>query len=129
MEVRLKEVYILSVEPPGDYIFTPSGVVFLMENDMFKIYCVSSSHNLYRGALHKHPWNELEQGVVFRDSAFRLENLTQEMNERGWTHAESIPAILEYLYTTNRKQLFFLAKHVETYSVVTSPVHPNIPPL
>lgn len=113
MEVRLKEVYILSVEPPGDYIFTPAGVVIVLQNDTFKVYCVSSSHNLYRAALHKHSWEQLEHGVLFRESEFRLTSITDEMKERGWTHGDSIPAILSYLHACNPMHLFFLQRHLE----------------
>jgi hypothetical protein len=112
LEVQLQSVYMLSVEPPGDYIFTPSGVVIVMNNQSFKVYCISSSHNLFRAALYRHSWDELEHGVVFKETSFRLANITEDMKKQGWTHADSIPAILDYLYTQNSKQLFFLQRYI-----------------
>ncbi|MDQ0188463.1 hypothetical protein JI721_16085 [Alicyclobacillus cycloheptanicus] len=108
METRLVGVYLLSVEEPDDYIFVPAGVVVLMERQQFQVYCVKSSHNLYRQALHKFSFDELEQGVRYRDYGFRLEDLSTMMVQHGWVDTASIPDILANLYERNPRHLFFL---------------------
>lgn len=114
MEIHLKRVYLLSVEEAGDYIFTPDGVVVLLENGHFRLYCPNSSHNRYRAALNKFPWEELERGVVFRETGIRLADITSDIQRRGWTDTSSIPALLAHLYEENPKHLHFLRRLVSS---------------
>lgn len=110
MELRLKHIFLLSVEEPNDYIFTPAGVVIVSENYKFTIFCQSSNHNLYRAAINKHTWEEFSKGVVFRGHEFRMTDLSEEMARKGWTTTGSVDAILRYIYTLNKRHLFFLEK-------------------
>lgn len=110
MELRLRGVYVLSVEEPGDYLFVPAGVVILMERERFIVHCIKSSHNLYRQAIHKFSVDELLRGVDYRDHGFRLEDVTAPMAERGWVDSASIPDILRRLYEQNQRHMFFLER-------------------
>lgn len=113
MEPDLRRVYLLSTEESGDYIFSLSGVVVVMEHQhQFHVYCPSAQHNLYRAALQRHQWEDLVHGVRFRGVEFRLEDLTREMAQHGWTQSSAIPRILRHLYESNQRQLFFLERHL-----------------
>lgn len=112
-DYELKRVYLLSTEEPGDYIFTLSGVVLQYTNAQFTVYCMSSNHNLYRQALHRLDWATLIAGEAsYRGIEFRLNDVTDDMNRLGLSKLDDIPKILTHLYTTNRRHLFFLEKHV-----------------
>jgi len=117
MELRISGVYVLSVEEQGDYLFTPAGIVIKLTTNRFQIYCAGSQHNLFRAVLHRLDWGELERGLPFREMEFRLTNVTERMIQRGWTHSDAIPAILEHLWKENERHLFFLAKHIEQHKI------------
>ncbi|MCL6518118.1 MAG: hypothetical protein K6T67_14345 [Alicyclobacillus sp.] len=108
----MRRVYLLSVEEPGDYVFTPEGVVVLLENGHFQLYCPSASHNRFRAALNRFSWDELENGVVYRDASMRLTDITADMALCGWTDPSSVPAMLRHLYRQNPKHLHFLRRVV-----------------
>ncbi len=112
MDVTIRRVYILNVEEADDIVFTPAGVVILLENGTFTVYCPKSSHNRFRAAVSKHNWESLESGIEFKGAHFRLEDVSPELKNRGWTHASSIPDILQFLLETKRKYLFFLAAYL-----------------
>jgi hypothetical protein len=116
MDVAIRKVYILDVEPPGDFLFTPSAIVTVLENGHFTIYSIKSAHNLYRSAISRHAWDALEAGVTFQGAGFRLEDVTTDLKKQGWTHASSIPDILRHFYETKSKYFFFLASYVNSYS-------------
>lgn len=113
LELRLVKVYELSTEDEGDYIFTPSGIVIVFENNRFTIYCQGARHNLLRAAISRLPWRELEEGTSFRGIGLRLNDITSEMAQQGWTNAASIPSILRHCYELNRRHLFFLERYLE----------------
>lgn len=108
MELKLRGVYVLSVEEPSDYLFVPAGVVVVMEREQFVVHCAKSSHNLFRQAVYKFPIQDLLTGVRYRDYGFRLEDVTADMTKQGWTESSSIPNILRALYDQNPRHLFFL---------------------
>lgn len=110
-DVKLDRVFILEVEEAGDFIFVPSGVVFVTERHRIQLYCASSNHNRYRAALVRHQWEELENGVRFRDTEYRLNDITQEMTDMGWRYVSASNLILRHLYVTNQRNLFFLERY------------------
>jgi hypothetical protein len=112
VDIPLRKVCLLSVEEPGDYIFTPAGVVIVTERAQFNLYCVSANHNVYRAALLRLDWTKLERGAEFRGRSFRLEDITADMAQLGWTHASAIPDILRHLYESNPRHLFFLQRYL-----------------
>jgi hypothetical protein len=112
VDVAIRKVYILNVEETGDIVFTPAGIVILLENGSFTVYCPKSSHNRYRAAVSRHSWESLESGVEFKGAHFRLEDVSSVLQDRGWTHASSIPDILHFLFETKRKYLFFLSAYL-----------------
>lgn len=112
MDLEITRVYILSVEEPGDFIFTPGGAIVLFANGQFKVFCVPSSHNLFRAALNRHSWEQLEKGIEYKGAEFRVDDVTTDMTNKGWTHASSIPLILRNLYESNPRHLFFLERFV-----------------
>jgi hypothetical protein len=103
---------VLSVEEPGDYLFEPAGVVILLHNRHYQVYCTSANHNRFKAALNRFAWGDLENGVVYRETSYRLTDVTQEMARRGWLEADNTPDILRHLYEENPRHLFFLAKSV-----------------
>lgn len=112
LELRLRGVYLLSVEEPRDYLFIPAGVVIFMEREQFVVHCVKSSHNLFRQAIYKFSRDELLRGVHYRDHGFRFEDLTETMAAHGWVDSASIPDVLRSLYEQNQRHLFFLKRVV-----------------
>jgi hypothetical protein len=113
VELKIHKVYLFSVEEETDYIFTPSGIVLVLNNNNFKLYSTSSHHNRFRSVLNKFSWSELEHGVSFRNAEYRIDDVTDEFENQGWTSVDSIPDILRHLYTANRLQLFFLQRYVD----------------
>lgn len=114
LETRLRGVFLLSVEEPGDYLFVPAGVVILMEREQFQIFCVKSCHNLYRQVIYKFPIDELLKGVHYRDTGFRLEDISDTLARHGWLDTSAVPEILGHLYEKNPRHLFFLKDIVHT---------------
>ncbi|WP_026961965.1 hypothetical protein [Alicyclobacillus herbarius] len=114
METRIDKIYILSVEEPGDFVFSPAGVVILLENKHFKVYSSSSEHNRYRATLQRYSWKELEDGIHHRGADYRLEDVTADMARHGWVDASSTPDILHCLYETNPRQMFFLKRVLQS---------------
>ncbi|MCL6592979.1 MAG: hypothetical protein K6T31_03305 [Alicyclobacillus sp.] len=108
-EVRVFKVYVLSTEErPGD-VFTASGVVVRLTDGRFSVYCPSASHNLFKAAVDKFPWNELEVGVTFRGTALRLTDLTQRL-ESAAGNGQPVTTLLAALYHENPRQYFFLRR-------------------
>lgn len=112
----IREVYVLLGEEPGDFTMEPKAIVIVMANAQFKVFSVQAEHNRFRAFLNRFAWSELENGVCFRNGEFRLERKTEEMMQRGWAHAASIPAILGLLRHQYYSQLFFLDKQIEMMS-------------
>lgn len=113
MELKLDHVFELSTEAEGDYIFTPSGIVIVLENTRFQVFCQSSNHNLFRAALQRNSWEDLGKGVLYRGITFRVSEITEKMAQRGWTDTGSIPFILHHCFEMNRRHLFFLQRYLE----------------
>ncbi len=114
METRIDKVYVLSIEEPGDFVFQPAGVVIVFENRHFQVYSTSADHNRLRATLHRYAWGDLELGVSHQGTDYRLEDVTEDTARHGWVHAGSTPQILRWLYENNPRQLFFLARFVQS---------------
>jgi len=112
METMIHKVYVLDVEEPGDDILTPQGVVIVMLNLRFTVYSTGANHNLFRAAVHKHPWEQLEQGVYFRNLGFRATDVTASIDNVGLKKASDGLAILRHLYDSNQRQFYFLQRYV-----------------
>lgn len=104
----LEKVYLLEAELPEDSFYSPVGVVIVGEKQKVTLYCLNSAHNLYRSAITKHNWQDLENGIVFRNTGFRLTSLTDDMNNRGWLTTNAIPSILHYMQNLYPRHLYFL---------------------
>jgi hypothetical protein len=113
LEVKIRRVFQLDVEEEGDFIFAPAGIVILFDNNRFTVYCESSRHNKLRAALHRIPWNEFANGVKFKNMELRLQDLTNEMAQNGWTTASSVPHILRHALSINPRYLYFLKRYVD----------------
>ena len=113
MEIRIRHVFQLDVEDEGDFIFVPAGMVIVFENNRFTLYCQNARHNKLRSALTRIPWADFGNGVKFKDMELRLQDLTQEMAQNGWTNATSVPHILRHALETNPRYLYFLSRYVE----------------
>lgn len=105
----LERVYLLEAELPEDSFYSPVGVVIVGEKQRITLYCMNSSHNLYRSAITKHTWEDLEKGVIFRNTGFRISSLTEEMQNRGWSDSTAIPAILRHMQNLYPRHLYFLS--------------------
>ena len=105
----LEQVFLLEAELPEDSFFSPVGVVIVGEKQKITLYCLNSAHNLYRSAITKHSWEDLEKGVIFRNTGFRISSLTEEMKNRGWFDSAAIPDILRYMQTLYPRHLYFLS--------------------
>ncbi|GMA52496.1 hypothetical protein GCM10025857_38530 [Alicyclobacillus contaminans] len=108
MDIGIEKVYVLHVEEENDFLFTPVGLVIVLENRHYSLYTIKSEHNRYRNAIAKHAWKDLENGVQFKGASYRLEDVTPSMREQGWTGASAIPAILGHFYKTKTKYFYFL---------------------
>jgi hypothetical protein len=113
---RIENVYLLETEQPGDSFFSPSGIVVVGEKQRIILYCQNSAHNLYRAAVVRNSWEDLEKGVVYRDIGFRLRDVTEEMTRAGWTDMDAIPHVLGAMKSRYPRHLFFLKSHIESFS-------------
>ncbi|MCF8563706.1 hypothetical protein LLE49_02990 [Alicyclobacillus tolerans] len=118
MDTTVDKVYLLSVEENGDDILTLEGVVIRTSRDTFSVYSTSTNHNLFRSVLHKHPWDDLVQGVHHRGREYRLTDITERIMDSGFTKSSSIPEILHGLYEGNPKHLFFLSRYFQSNSAL-----------
>ncbi|EJY56425.1 hypothetical protein URH17368_0950 [Alicyclobacillus hesperidum URH17-3-68] len=121
---KIRRIFEASIEEAGDYIFTPSGVIILMESGDFQIYSESARHNLLRRTCMRYAWDQLVDGVKVDELNIRIRDITADLrrrldSENEWTTDE----ILKTWYEQNPRQLFFLRR----YS--SSPSHTNMPPL
>jgi hypothetical protein len=121
---EITRVFEISVEAPGDYIFTPVGIVMIFRNQQFQVYSESAQHNFLRRVLHRHPWDQLLTGVKERGSNVRLRDLTEEIENKIGLDTDSTEAVLELCYRMNPRQLFFLQRYFSS-----DPSQANIPPL
>lgn len=120
---KITQVYEVSVEDPGDYIFTPSGIVIALENGQFQVYSENARHNFLRRTLMRHDWDKLLlDSVAEQGSAVRLRDVTKDLTKNMGFSTWSTEAVLETCYEMNPRQLFFLRR----YS--TSPSQTNMPP-
>lgn len=120
---KIRNVYEISVEESGDYIFTPTGVVIVLENGQFSVYSESARHNFLRRALMRYPWDQmLYESAEEQDISVRLRDMTEEIAKKIGTGPWGTDAILQTCYDMNPRQLFFLQR----YS--TSPSQTNMPP-
>ncbi|MCL6592414.1 MAG: hypothetical protein K6T31_00425 [Alicyclobacillus sp.] len=114
-EVRVSKVYLLSTEErPGD-VYTVTGVVVRMSDGRFSVFCPSASHNLYKAAVDKFPWNELERGVSFRGTAMRLTDWTQRLTGSPEGNEQPVSSLLAALYQENPRQYFFLRRFLPAF--------------
>ncbi|MCL6442819.1 MAG: hypothetical protein K6T83_05065 [Alicyclobacillus sp.] len=113
MDLKLKHCFLLSMEEPGDYIYSLAGVVVVFQNQKYSLYCASSQYNRIRAALNRVTWEDLMQGIVFRETGYRTEDITAEMASNGWNTSSSIPAILAHLWKSNPRHLFFLERYLQ----------------
>jgi hypothetical protein len=113
MDPIIQSVYLMESEDPGDVVYAPSGIVVSLTNQKFTVYSNSADHNRLRNVLSRFAWAELLEGVQFRDTEYRLTDLTEEMTQHGWSTASAIPAMLRHLYESKPRHLFFLKRHVE----------------
>ncbi|QQE76842.1 hypothetical protein [Alicyclobacillus sp. SO9] len=112
MATKVEDIFVLSVEEPGDYVFEPSGVVVLYSNKKFQLYSTSANHNRFRAALNRFSWTELTKGVVWKDAEYRITPVEDSVKQTDWEDPQQVPAVLQRLYNMNPKYLFFLERHL-----------------
>lgn len=111
--IKLAKVYVVNVEDPGDYYFRPEGVLFVDEKGNHTLYAHDSRHNFLKAAVQKFPWEELTEGVSFREHTVRLIDLTSQMDEHFFLLVDEMPDMLQRLYDGSPRQYFFLEKYLE----------------
>lgn len=111
--IKLAKVYVVNVEDPGDYYFRPEGVLFVDEKGNHTLYAHDSRHNFLKAAVQKFPWEELTEGVSFREHTVRLIDLTSQMDDLFFLLVDEMPDMLQRLYDGSPRQYFFLEKYLE----------------
>ncbi len=105
-------VYLIHVEPEGDFFFTPEGVLITLDNISYQVYCLDSRHNFLRAAVTKFPLAQLTgDGVMYRGANIKLEPL-QSLETNHDKAKEASFTILEEIYRSNPERYFFLSKYV-----------------
>lgn len=103
--------YMVWVEGEGEAYFTPEAVCIVYPDQVYKVFCLDSRHNFLRAAILKHPLRDLAQdGVVFRGSTVRLEDLTVFRQRRQLEQSGVLP-LLRAIFADNPRLYFFLERH------------------
>ena len=100
-------LYLIWVEPAGDFFFTPEGICMIDEERHYHIYSEAARHNVLRAAALKHSIEDLLSGVEFRGSTYRFEDLAP-LRESLSLRDPSIEATLRALYETHTQRFQFL---------------------
>ncbi|MCY0877095.1 MAG: hypothetical protein OWT28_12625 [Firmicutes bacterium] len=104
--------YLVWVEGEYETYFTPEAVCIVYPDQVYKVYALDSRHNFLRAAILKHPLGDLQgDGVFFRDSTIRLEDLTELRARKELDHS-GVVALLAAMYADNPRLYFFLERHV-----------------
>lgn len=114
--LRIEHVYLLETEQPEDSFFSPSGVVVVAERQRVLLYCQNSVHNLYRAAVIRNLWEDLEKGITYRGIGFRIREVTEEMTRAGWTDMDAIPHVLRAMQVRYPRHFMFLEQHIAAFS-------------
>jgi len=112
MAAKVQRIFLLEVQEPGDYLLQVSGVVVLYSNQRFDVYSSSANHNRFRAAVHKFPFSELAQGVLWKGAEYRLTETDVQTDLEGTDNAGTVSTLLGQLYAENPRQLFFLKKYL-----------------
>ncbi|TCP59455.1 hypothetical protein EV586_101674 [Tumebacillus sp. BK434] len=107
---RITKIYILNVEDPGDYYFKPEGVVFLDDLGNYTLFAADSRHNFLRTAVHKFPYQDLEEGVEHRDHHLQLNDVTLQHASRFDLVVDEMLDILHAIFNGSPRQFFFLER-------------------
>lgn len=118
---KIAQVFEASIEEQGDYIFTPSGLVILLQNGNFHIYSESARHNFLRRACMRHSWEDLREGVKEQDLYVRIRDVTEELSRKIDPDDWTVEAVLETCYSQNPRQLFFLRRYSSSPSQINMP--------
>lgn len=104
--------FIVWVEPEGDAYFTPEAICIVYPDHVYRVYALSSRHNFLRTAILKHPLADLqEEGIVYRDTSIRLEDL-QSFRVRFHLQAANVTLLLQTIYNENPRLYHFLHHYV-----------------
>ncbi|RIV17334.1 hypothetical protein D2Q93_15390 [Alicyclobacillaceae bacterium I2511] len=113
MPTAVRAVYILSVEESNDYIFTPSAVVIVPKEGRFQLFCSGADHNRIFSALMKLNWSDLEEEARFKNVTYRISNAQNLLPDHYLEQGASIAHILQRLYVSNPRHLFFLSRYFQ----------------
>ncbi|AEJ43547.1 hypothetical protein [Alicyclobacillus acidocaldarius] len=106
-------VFEACVEQPGDVMFLPSALMFVLENGQFHIYSEGSMHNFWRSACTRYAWHELESGIVVDGHHVRLMDITAQLEQLVPRNAWTARRIVWAWYNQNPRQRFYLRRHVQ----------------
>lgn len=112
---RIDKVYLLETEMPEDSFYVPSGLVVVGERQKITVFCLNSTHNLYRSAVIRHDWEALERGVVYRNIGFRIRPLNHQVFEFDWRDANRLPDIFRTMQAQYPRHLYFLSELLPTF--------------
>ena len=105
--------YLVHVEGPGEHYFEPEGLCVVGDNLSYTVYSLDSRHNFLRAAVVKFPLSDLlDDGVHFRGSHIKLEDLTPYREQRGLLNA-SVDDLLSVLYRDNPLRHYFLLRYAQ----------------
>lgn len=120
---EITQVFEISVEHAGDYIFIPAGILIIYQQGRFKVFSESAQHNFLRRTISRYPWPSLLNTVVENGTSVRLKDILDEIEHKNGFSALSTETVLEICYEANPRQLFFLQRYLSD-----SPSHTNMPP-
>ncbi len=107
------QLYLIWVEPAGDLFFSPEGICMIDEERHYRIYSEAARHNVLRAAALKYSIDELLNGVEFRGSIYRFEDLSN-LREVLSLRDASVAATLRALYEKHPQRFHFLGSSVYT---------------
>lgn len=115
MAAKVVDVFVLEVEEVGDYVFEIAGIVFLYSNQKFQLISASgANHNRFRAAINRFTFEQLQEGVTWKNAEFRLKPFEEDVKQEGWENPDGVPVLLQRMYNQNPRQLFFLKKHINS---------------
>ncbi|KEO84443.1 hypothetical protein [Tumebacillus flagellatus] len=109
---HITHVYLVGVEDPDDYYHKPEGVLFIDNLGNHTLYSADSRYNFLRNAINKFPYQDLEEGVEFRDHNVRITDLTDSFRQEFDLVIDEMLLILRKVFEGSPRQLFFLEKHL-----------------
>ncbi len=105
--------FLILVEGPGEYYFAPEGLCVVGDSLSYTVYSLDSRHNFLRAAVLKFPLADLlGDGVFFKHSHIKLEDLTPFREQRGLQNA-SVTDLMAALYRENPLRHHFLARFAQ----------------